>query len=417
MEFSYNLANLPENVEGTGGASLTYSYLSDGSKWRASASEGPSILYRGSFVYEDDGNSSRISSIAWDEGRISYHYAPEAVDSLVVDSGEGVVDSLEVVDVVDSLVVEDGICDEWHVRDHLGSVRAIAGIGNYITGIRELNSYLPFGTRISGSIQASDNRHRFGGKEEQRYGTFNLGLQDFGARYYDPFTCRWTTRDPLAGKYLSFSPFSYCGSNPIRFSDYDGRDWKDKAKGYAVGFITNAIPGTSSLRDMVSVTDQSDYNLALKNTDNAAIALGKAMVIEGGGMIAGGEAAMAVGGAMVLSVAGAPEGVAVAGEGAALSATGLKTAMAGVMLMANAGNNTSEGYDRGRVRNNSKNEKHGDNGRALSKSERQIKQLQDRVNNTPSRHERKKLEQTIKNIRRDADKKAKGEEHSRSNKH
>ncbi len=25
-----------------------------------------------------------------------------------------------------------------------------------------------------------------------------LSLSDFGARYYDPYTCRWTTRDPLA---------------------------------------------------------------------------------------------------------------------------------------------------------------------------------------------------------------------------
>ena len=173
-------------------------------------------------MYEDDGNSSRISSIAWDEGRISYHYAPNVVDSLVVDSGEGVVDSLEVVDVVDSLVVEDGICDEWHVRDHLGSVRAIAGIGNYITGVRELNTYLPFGTRIPGSIQASDNRHRFGGKEEQRYGTFNIGLSDFGARYYDPFSCRWTTRDPMAGKYHSLSPYNYCAGNPTNLVDPNG---------------------------------------------------------------------------------------------------------------------------------------------------------------------------------------------------
>ena len=229
MQFSYNLANLPENVEGTGGASLTYSYLSDGSKWRASANDGPSILYRGSFVYEDDGNSSRISSIAWDEGRISYHYAPEIepVDSLAFDFGEGFVDSLL---VVDSLVVEDGICDEWHVRDHLGSVRAIAGIGNQITGIRELNTYLPFGTRIPGSIQAADNRHRFGGKEEQRYGidaatgspAIDLGLLDFGARYYDPFSCRWTTRDPMAGKYLSLSPYNYCAGNPVSYVDSEG---------------------------------------------------------------------------------------------------------------------------------------------------------------------------------------------------
>ena len=222
LEFSYNLANLPESVEGADCERLTYSYLSDGSKWRASANDGPSILYRGSFVYEDDGSSTRISSIAWDEGRISYHYAPEVVDSLVVDSGEGVVDSLL---VVDSLVVEDGICDEWHVRDHLGSVRAIAGIGNYITGIRELNSYLPFGTRISGSIQAADNRHRFSGKEEQRYGSLSLCLSDFGARYYDPFTCRWTTRDPMAGNYLSLSPYNYCANNPVALIDPIGEQW------------------------------------------------------------------------------------------------------------------------------------------------------------------------------------------------
>ena len=236
LEFSYNLANLPENVEGTGGASLTYQYLSDGSKWRASANDGPSILYRGSFVYENDGTSTRISSIAWDQGRISYHYAPEPEpgDSLAVEFGEGVIDSLV---VMDSLVVEDGICDEWHVRDHLGSVRAIAGIGNYITGVRELNTYLPFGTRIPGSIQAADNRHRFGGKEEQRYGTFNLGLSDFGARYYDPYSCRWTTRDPMAGKYLSLSPYNYCAGNPVNMVDPEGS---------VIGNIIGALVGAGS---------------------------------------------------------------------------------------------------------------------------------------------------------------------------
>ena len=90
--------------------------------------------------------------------------------------------------------------------------------------------YMPFGTRIPGSIQAADNRHRFGGKEEQRYGidaatgspAIDLGLLDFGARYYDPFTCRWTTIDPMAGKYYNISPFSYCAGNPINVTDSSG---------------------------------------------------------------------------------------------------------------------------------------------------------------------------------------------------
>ena len=285
LEFSYNLANLPESVEGADGASLTYSYLSDGSKWRASANTGPSILYRGSFVYEDDGNSSRISSIAWDEGRISYHYAPEAVDSLVVDSGEGVVDSLEVVGVVDSLVVEDGICDEWHVRDLLGSVRAIAGIGNYITGIRELNSNLPFGTRIPGSIQAADNRHRFSGKEEQRYGSFSLGLSDFGARYYDPFTCRWTTRDPMAGKYLSLSPYNYCAGNPVNLLDLNGMDvyillyTTDNSRGDEM-FKASAETRKRDIENSSSFDSKNDIVIIVGIQDMAAISSTVSSIVE-----------------------------------------------------------------------------------------------------------------------------------------
>ena len=33
---------------------------------------------------------------------------------------------------------------------------------------------------------------------------------------------RWTTQDPLAAKYGSLSPYSYCAGNPIRFFDSDG---------------------------------------------------------------------------------------------------------------------------------------------------------------------------------------------------
>lgn len=33
---------------------------------------------------------------------------------------------------------------------------------------------------------------------------------------------RWTTIDPMAAKYGSLSPYSYCAGNPIRFFDSDG---------------------------------------------------------------------------------------------------------------------------------------------------------------------------------------------------
>ena len=60
------------------------------------------------------------------------------------------------------------------------------------------------------------------GKEEQDFGSLNLGLLDFGARMYDPFTAQWTAVDLLAGKTLGVSPFAYCQNNPILLNDPTG---------------------------------------------------------------------------------------------------------------------------------------------------------------------------------------------------
>ena len=43
------------------------------------------------------------------------------------------------------------------------------------------------------------------------------------ARWYYPAICRTTTMDPLAEKYYSTSPYVWCGNNPVRFVDSDGR--------------------------------------------------------------------------------------------------------------------------------------------------------------------------------------------------
>jgi hypothetical protein len=38
-----------------------------------------------------------------------------------------------------------------------------------------------------------------------------------------PALMRFTTPDPLAEKYYSISPYAYCGNNPIKFVDTDGK--------------------------------------------------------------------------------------------------------------------------------------------------------------------------------------------------
>ena len=149
-------------------------------------------------------------SVAWDEGRIFFD-VPFIVDSTVVD---------------DPLVEDRGYRDCWYATDHLGNVRAVIDItpGLPVPQVVEQCDYLPFGTKILNPSHASmpSNRWRYAGKEEQAFGSLNLGLLDFGARMYDPFTARWTAVDPMAGKYYDKSPFNYCSGNPIGVIDVKG---------------------------------------------------------------------------------------------------------------------------------------------------------------------------------------------------
>jgi RHS repeat-associated protein len=48
---------------------------------------------------------------------------------------------------------------------------------------------------------------------------------DFGARMYDSRIGRWMSLDPLMKKYPDLSPYTFTGNNPIKFLDFDGKDF------------------------------------------------------------------------------------------------------------------------------------------------------------------------------------------------
>ena len=92
--------------------------------------------------------------------------------------------------------------------------------------ILEQNDYLPYGTKSSTSSLSTDSafRYRYAGKEEQRFGAFDSQLLDFGARYYDPWSCQWTAVDPFAEHYINLSPYVYCECEPQILFDPDGEN-------------------------------------------------------------------------------------------------------------------------------------------------------------------------------------------------
>ena len=101
-----------------------------------------------------------------------------------------------------------------------------------------------------------------------------LNQYDYHAHQRDPALGRFTTMDPHAESYYSWSPYAYCANNPLRIIDPDGKDWWDKLQdavvGTVVGAVTNVIPGTTSLRDAYTPNDAGTYNRALQTMDNGA---------------------------------------------------------------------------------------------------------------------------------------------------
>lgn len=125
-------------------------------------------------------------------------------------------------------------------------------------------------------------------------------------------------------------------------------------------------------------------------------------------MLIGGTTIVASGGAAAI------EGGVVAVAGAEAITIGTKSAAVGLMLMGNSTANKSAGYERGKT--SGKNERHGDGGRSLDKAQKKIEELQVQIKESKSRKERNSLNNKIRNIKRNAEKKGHGEEHSRNNK-
>ncbi|NOW98916.1 RHS repeat-associated core domain-containing protein, partial [Mucilaginibacter sp. SG564] len=107
---------------------------------------------------------------------------------------------------------------EYTLTDHLGNSRVNFDTGTGTARQVQVDDYYAFGMEISTSVASPKNEYLYNKKELQE----NLGLYDYGARFYDPVIARWTSVDPLADKYQSWSPYNYGLNNPIRIFDVGG---------------------------------------------------------------------------------------------------------------------------------------------------------------------------------------------------
>lgn len=133
---------------------------------------------------------------------------------------------------------------EYTLTDHLGNSRVSFDAGNP-TVAKQVDDYYPFGMEISqGTIPSPKNEYLYNNKELQE----NLGLYDYGARFYDPVIGRWTSVDPEVEKYEKWSPYNYVLNNPISNTDPKG-DTVRFAKNSSFEFRLNYLLARIYLKD------------------------------------------------------------------------------------------------------------------------------------------------------------------------
>jgi RHS repeat-associated protein len=183
----YNLLNLPQSISSKG---IVYTYSATGEKLRRAVTSGSNTTYTdyiSGIEYDGAAGAETITFIQTEEGRV---LAPTTAPNY-----------------------------EYTLTDHLGDSRLSFDTGTGAARTEQQDNYMPFGLDISvGTIGSPQNYYLYNKKELQP----GLGLDDYGARFYDPVIGRWTTPDPLSEKLPGWSPYNYVLNNPMKLFDPDG---------------------------------------------------------------------------------------------------------------------------------------------------------------------------------------------------
>jgi RHS repeat-associated protein len=126
----------------------------------------------------------------------------------------------------------------YYQHDQYGSTRLLT---NATGAIEATFTYDPYGN-LTGRTGTADTPLRWNGQ----YQDADTGLYYLRARYYDPSTAQFLTRDPIEA--LTLQAYSYGGGNPLNMVDPTGL-WfggVDTALGAAIGGVVGTVFGAGS---------------------------------------------------------------------------------------------------------------------------------------------------------------------------
>jgi RHS repeat-associated protein len=200
---TYAYSGLGERTQQTptSGPATTYAYNQAGELRSAAGAATATYSYDGDGLRTSKTNAGSTSNYAWDEssslplllsdGATSYIYGPDNTPLEQITSA--------------------GTVTYYH-HDQLGSTRLLTSSSGSVVGSF---SYDPYGKQ-NGSTGTTTTPLGYAGQ----YTDPETGLQYDRARYYDPQTGQFTSRDPL--EEATREPYSYAGESPLNNTDPSG---------------------------------------------------------------------------------------------------------------------------------------------------------------------------------------------------
>ena len=229
----YNLLNLPQTIQFANGNKTEYMYdaagIKQSARWSYSTTE--ANIQLGDVTNENNsiGTTSTTDycgAYVYEQGKLRRILTPEGYVS------------------ANGVITPNAIAYWQHVyllKDHLGNTRKtmrsnfLSSTSVTLTDFSQAIDYYPFGMEITKVDNADSERYcsymgggaipyLYNGKEMDRM--HGLNSYDHGARWRDGVIPAWPAVDPLAENYYSFSPYVYCGNNPVNAVDPDGMEIK-----------------------------------------------------------------------------------------------------------------------------------------------------------------------------------------------
>lgn len=206
---------MPTTLDNTGiqwapGSNSTFSYDAFGKLLTAVTPAGASIAYtmdgKGNVVRIANGGVTTTRYIYDDESRIAGEFTDAGVmwRQFVYGTDQHSPDYLI-----------DSTGPVRFIKDHLGSPRLIVKASNGV--VLQRMDYDEFG-RVTANTSPTYQPFGFAGGFYLRL----PGLVKFGARYYDPETGRWTSKDPILFNGGAANLYGYVQNDPVNFIDPKG---------------------------------------------------------------------------------------------------------------------------------------------------------------------------------------------------